>query len=183
MSLGIGLQVDTSAFDRMTSRLGFSVASGTQNADLRAGAQTGMQTYLGAMRRRYSSASGNDGTWKDLAPSTKLKRLYKAGGKMGRVKGSKAKDRAASLPYPILYDTGKLYSSLVPGERGNVFEILTDRIRSGSAVAYAKYHQSGGTRLPQRQILVAPAAEVVSQMVAPVREGLVRVVAKASGNG
>lgn len=181
MSLGIGFAVDTSAFDRMASRLNFSVASGTQNADLGTGAQEGMRQYMGAMRRRYTAASSNDGTWKDLAPSTKEKRLRKAGAKFPRQKGSTAAQRVANLPIPILYDTGKLLSSIVPGEAGNIFEVLTDRVRSGSAVSYAKYHQSGGARLPQRAILVAPAQEVVAQMIAPVRQGLVRVVEKAYG--
>lgn len=181
MPIGIGLNIDTSAFDRMVSRLASSVNAGTTNPNLRNGAQAGMQVYMGAMRRRYSAASGNDGTWPDIKPVTKLKRFYKAGGKMGRVKGSKAVDRIASVPYPILYDSGKLYNSMVPGEAGNIFEVLTDRVRSGSAVSYAKYHQTGGARLPQRAILVQPAAEVVAQMVAPVREGLVRVVSEASG--
>jgi hypothetical protein len=176
---------DTSPFSRFTGRLAADLAAPLRDPAVRGGAVEAVEVYLGGMRRRFASASHGDGTWPDLAPSTKLKRLRDAGLRYKREKGVTRLDRlrfAAGVPLPILYVTGNLYSSLVPGEAGNVFDVLSDRIRAGSAVPYARYHQQGGGRLPRRSILVDPDAALLGQMSAPIVKGYAsRVGALVSG--
>ena len=92
------------------------------SGDIGDGASEAQLVYLASMRRRYMTASQRDGTWQDQAPSTKLARFYRAGGKLGRGKGRTSRDTVLSTPYPILYETGSLYSSLFPDQPGNVFE-------------------------------------------------------------
>lgn len=172
--LAASVQSDPSRFLRWADRTIQGLQRPMSQPGLRAGAETAEETYLGAMRRRFSSASHGDGTWPDLKPSTKLQRYYEAGGRFKRQKGVTRLDRlrfVASLPFPVLYRTGSLYSSFVPGSAGSIFEVMSDRVRGGSSVDYAHYHQSGGGRLPRRSILIDPDAQLLQQMSAPIVKG------------
>ncbi len=144
---------------------------------LREGVGEAQREYLGAMRRRFASASHGDGTWADLAPSTKLKRYYEAGNRFKRTKGVTHADRlrfVAAIPFPILYITGAGYSSLVEGQSDNLFQVMSDRVRAGSTVFHFPYHQRGGGRLPRRSILIDPDAAIMQQMTAPLGQGFRR---------
>src|SRR5688572_25151800 len=122
-------------------------------AGLGAGFEEAVHVYAGAVRRRFASAMNGDGTWAPLAESTKRRK------------------KRYGMADRILYLTGDLYTSLVPGEAGSIFEVLSDRIRYGTSVPYAKYHQVGGGRLPQRTILVEPTEDILARCVAPIVSG------------
>jgi hypothetical protein len=70
----------------------------------------------------------------------------------------------ARLGYPpwILYATGYLRSSLIPGLSDNIWSIEADAMTYGTSVEYAYKHQEGDSlaHLPQRTILVVPSSEV-----------------------
>lgn len=168
------VQSDPSRFLRWADRTLQGLQRPMNQPDLRGGAVEAEETYLGAMRRRFASASHGDGTWPDIKPSTKLQRYYEAGGRFKRQKGVTRLDRlrfVASLPFPILYVSGETYSSLVPGAAGSLFEVMSDRVRGGTTVHHAHYHQEGGGRLPRRAILVDPDAQLCQQMSAPIVKG------------
>ena len=131
--------------------------------------------YLSYIRRRFLSAARGDGTWPDLADSTKLKRRR---GRTGRVaKTSRKKDRSGKPvrkgkrkrqkvvraavvagTFEILRDTGLLFNSLTQGSSGNVFRDLPDGVAVGTNIKYAEHHQSPKVpgRPPKREILVQP---------------------------
>jgi|GEM_PF-3269652 len=180
--MDIGFTVDASQFFAFCGRAAASMDAGMGDQNIKGGFENAQAAYLGAMRKRFSSASHGDGTWPDISPSTKLKRYYKAGGRFKRTKGITRMDRLrqiASVPFPILYDTGLLYTSLYPGSPGNILAESPDSISAGSDVPYAVYHQLGGGRLPQRSILVTPTQEILDQMTAPITAGFRAMIAKA----
>lgn len=144
--------------------------------------------YMLFTRTRFQRASGGDGTWKDLAPSTKLKALRKLAPGLLRqrtgptVTGARARaiDAVQGLRIPILYDTGRLYRSLTPGGPGYVERLVTPLvIRVGTSAPYAQFHQDGNPpRLPQRTILDVPDPQTVRQMEAQIQAGVEREVAE-----
>lgn len=146
---------------------------GMGQADVKAGVQDGMNVYLGFVRRRYSQASASPGNpWADLKPSTKYNRLR---GNFTRTKGITKLDRlrfAAGITLPILYDTGSLYSSFVPGEPGYSEFWWPDGVSFGSSIIYARYHQDGTKWMPARPILVLPDSEVLESMARGIAAGL-----------
>jgi len=123
------------------------------------GAMQAVHVYAGAMRRRFGEAAGGDGTWPKLKPATIAR-----------------KKKLTAWPERILYLTGRLYSSLVPDEPDNVFDVMSDRIRYGTATPYAGYHQSGGARLPRRTILIPPAEELLQKCIEPIQAGWMRTL-------
>lgn len=167
MPLELSCQTDAS---QLTSLIGYASSSfetPTQN-ELGDGARDSMQSYLGAMRRRFSTYSQRGGTWADQKPRTKLARFYRAGGRLGRTgtRAEKAIRRAAiaAIPYPILYETGRLYSSMTPGAEDSIFESLPDRIRGGTSTPYSEYLQIGNTRMSARPFLTEPDPETIDVM-------------------
>ena len=68
--------------------------------------------------------------WADLSPSTKRQKRKRGG-------------------YQILVDTGTLLNSFT-------VEAEKDSVRIGTAVPYAKYHQLGTEKMPQRMLLPDP---------------------------
>jgi phage gpG-like protein len=161
--------------DRVAAGRGRHVARGLIDA---------ARAYMQYIRGRFFRASRGDGTWKDLAPSTKLKRAMKSAPSVIRSatgRGQRAIDAAASLRFPILYDTGRLYRSLSPGGPGYVERFTNPlTIRVGTSVPYATYHQSGTTRMPQRVVLDVPDVRTVKAMERIISEAVEREVKEAS---
>lgn len=175
---------DFSALEEFLTSAATSLESGTEDPDIRVGLENAQALYLAEERQRYSVSSRGGGEWPDLAPSTKLQRYYQAGGRFPRQKGVRHADRlsqVSGLPFPILYITGDLYTSLYPGEPNNIFETTRDSVKAGTQDFKAIYHQSGGSRLPQRQILHMPTEELLAQMSEPILIGLRNMMAKAIG--
>lgn len=122
--------------------------------------------YLAFTRRRYLKASAGDGTWKPLAFYTKLLRILRQRGlvasfgqrTIGKARIASLAQIAQTANLPILIETGKLFSSLRPGDPHGVFKFLTERVEVGTAVEYAHHHQRPTKPgfPPQRTILVYP---------------------------
>lgn len=145
--------------------------------------------YLGWIRRRFVSASRGDGTWPDLAHSTKMSRIYsrksmanlfrrrlkRAQGDVTRTQARRRVEVVSGMKFEILRDTGILFNSL---SQGGVQEMLPNGIRVGTAVKYAKYHQEGGEggRPPQRQIFVPPEGRIHDEMRAELEKAVTRIV-------
>jgi hypothetical protein len=136
------------------------------------------RVYMNFIRGRFIGASGGDGTWQPLSPYTIAERLRGGFGESSRqlfgafnaqhhlagAFGASNKPPPAVAVLPILIRSGRLYGSLVEGGAGHIEEVLPDGIRKGTGVFYAAYHQAGGGRLPQREILVPPDAATDAQI-------------------
>ena len=75
---------------------------------------------------------------------------------------SEAYRRAKARRYPgrtILIRRGTLYSSLVEGGAGGIREVRSKYAAIGTAVPYARYHQSGTSRMPARPIIRVSAED------------------------
>lgn len=165
------------AFDSMQA----AVAAGPRDPDIAQGMQTALDINDGYQRREFSGASHGDGFWPDLADSTKYERLRKAAGGFKRTKGISAMDRVPTAPFilPVLYITGDLYSSLVPGAPGHFAETTDKSIASGTEIYFAHFHQEGGAHLPQRMIIIPPDSETLQQMTGAVVNGVQLALSKA----
>lgn len=179
----ITLQVDTSRALAAFSRMREAVASGTENSAIKAGMEDAANVYLGFVRRRFSAASGSPGApWADLAPITKYNRLRRMGAKFPKKKGFNRLAFAAGVQLPILYDTGNLYNSLVPGEPGYFEQWNAAGVDVGSTVFYGRFHQNGGGRLPARPIMVGPDAYALESIKRGEAAGLKTAIVEAAGN-
>lgn len=59
-----------------------------------------------------------------------------------------------SRPGSLMSVTGRLKRSLtVPYHPNQIFEVSGDKIKFGTNVPYAQFHQQGGARLPQRRVI------------------------------
>jgi hypothetical protein len=157
--MNIRIKIDTSAYDRF-------LANAEQNLPLSAGGAnyTGMlaasDVYMQAMRDRFASASDEDGTWQELAPST-VQQHKKVG----------------DSPPHILHLTGELEESLQRSGPGHVLEVTGNSIIEGTENEKAHWHQNGGTisgRPPVRQILVAPGQKTLDDMKTEMVNGIVQ---------
>lgn len=170
-ALSIGFQVDHDRFDAAMDAMNAVLADGTGNESVKSGIQEGAAVYMGFIRRRYSTAMMSPGNpWADIKPSTKYARLH-----FTRTKGVTKAMRFTmleSVQLPILYDTGTLYTSFVPGEPGWSEFWRPDGGSFGSAIEYSKYHQDGTDRMPARVILVLPDDETLTSIGASVAGGL-----------
>ena len=165
-------------FDRLIADFAGRVVTG-QGTHVVAGLQRAARVYAVAMAARAQRASLGDGTWKDLAPSTKLRRLGRSGvspAVLARVtRGRSLAEAVAGIRLPILYDSGRLFASLRPGGPGYVERLETPNVvKVGTAVPYAGRHQRGDRagRLPQRALHVPPDPQTVSLMEAEVQRGV-----------
>jgi hypothetical protein len=138
------------------------------------------------MRRRFASASRGDGTWPDLAPSTKAARMrgrkttrrildrentrlqnafrsapVEARGTLPATRAQRLAAITGGFKFSILRDTNTLFNSLTTGAPGNITEHKPDGIRVGTNVKYARHHQKPKVpgRPPVRKILVPPRDE------------------------
>jgi alpha-ketoglutarate-dependent taurine dioxygenase len=119
--------------DKLQPGLGNATREPVRSAMVKAGL-----IYFKDQRARFDRASAGDGTWRPLAPATLAQKRDKR----------------------ILRRTGRLYASMTPGNSGARVVVHPNRV-SCSIVApnYAKYHQSGTGRMPQRKILDVPSRD------------------------
>lgn len=158
ISGGIGFTVDIT--DTMTPAIGQieSALTDPMNGPLRNWFFQARDEYLNYTRERYIGASHGDGTWVDIARSTKLARLRRAGVTVAR--GAPIN----GVLFEILIDTGAMFDSLEQGGPNYVEMERSDGIEFGSIDEKIRYHQEGTDRMPQRVIFVDPPAPVISTM-------------------
>lgn len=60
-------------------------------------------------------------------------------------------ERAARTTWPLLYDKGDYYLSLIPGQPGNVLRVDDDQFTIGSSEK--PWHEKGTKRMPARPVL------------------------------
>lgn len=170
------------AFERNVLRRAESL--GTGHPVMQAAWNQCAALYLGEMRNRFQKASRGDGTWQDLAASTKLQRAraLKPGTKKGdtgrettrrkqfdkKVKKAFAsgggtvkrvrKQLIAGMKFAILKDTSLLFNSLTQGAPGSVATEIPFGIRVGTNIKYATHHQKPTIpgRPPKRTIIIQP---------------------------
>ena len=110
------------------------------------GLQRAGSIYLGAMRRRFDSASRGDGTWKPLAESTKRARLARRGGYASAKRGFDEIERFKQAA-PGFYsawkeaqDQSKRATTRLTKERAKLrVKVLRDRL--GSARSLGDEHR------------------------------------------
>lgn len=180
----IGVETDASQFTAFVDRVSANLSMA--NDHILRGFENAQATYLGDMRDQFQRNSRGGGLWPDLAPSTKLKRFYEAGGRFKRTKGVTRADRlrdVAKIPFPILYITGAIYTSLFPGETDNIFQHSEDSVSAGTQAFQANYHNSGAarSRLPRRQILHEPTDQLLAAMAQPIVAGFRTMIEEATG--
>jgi len=128
--------------------------------------------YRGFAQERFDVFSKGGGDWPDLAESTK------AGRRHGHGPGS---------GFSILRDTNTLFSALDPIFVGNPGQYQQD-VPYGIRVGYggpgkhpdgqatiwdiARFHDTGGGRLPQRKLIVPPDAKTLEQMRVDMQRGM-----------
>lgn len=159
-------------------------AFATRTAPMEKGFKRAGAIYLGSMRSRFIKASRGDGTWPDLADSTKAQRRKTGKTKTAKVLrpfGSKSKRKTKVVStgqYEILRDTGLLFNSLSQGGPQSVFDLQTDGIVVGTAIKYAKYHQNPSVpgRPPIRKILVQPDEVTALAMKAELSKAVAETV-------
>ena len=154
--------------------------------------------YLAFIRRRYVNAARGDGTWPDLALSTKLARARKT--KAGRARMAKRvkiaesagvsaggvrsrrqvlRDVLSGMRFEILRDTGLLLNSISTGAPGAIEVIPSPtRITVGTAIGYAQYHQYGNG-VPKREIFVQPDDTTRAAMTTAIKAGAVAAIREA----
>lgn len=84
-------------------------------------------------------AAGASGKWKPLSKKYEAQKINKYG--------------TFALLAGVLIASEALYKSLTRETSDSVVEIQKDGIAIGTSLPYAKYHQRGGGRLPQRKII------------------------------
>lgn len=188
MAFSVTVKLDDVAYRQQLERLVDKLRGG-DDPNLRAGLKQAGLRYLGFIRRRFLAAARGDGTWPDLALSTKLRRIAKNGAVLARynralhASGGDMHATVASMRFEILRDTGLLFNSLSTGSPGNVTEESPLQIRVGTAVRYAIYHQDGGPRLPQRKIIVEPDDPTLVSIGNDLTRGVRRAIEANFGTG
>lgn len=142
------------------------------------------------IRGRFFRASRHDGTWKDHAVSTKIKKAAKfapgvlrqrASASAATGTGNRLADAVSGLSFPILYETGALFRSLTPGNPGYTERFAgPTTIFVGTAVPYGIYHQTGTSRMPQRTVLDFPDARTKQVMDGIIAAAVDREVAETN---
>ncbi len=176
------LTADGSGLAAALARLAAAARDPLAAGPLRGATVDAGRAYMGGVRDRFKAASGGDGTWAPLAPSTIYKRLRAAGNAPAAIAHARRDRRlaaAVAAALPVLYVTGDLYSSLAPGGRDYVEEVTATAVRVGSANPLARFHQDGTPRMPARPILTAPTDGVTGRIRSLIASGLRAAVADA----
>jgi hypothetical protein len=170
----LGCSVDMSALEAAMGRVCDVIDQGPRNPVIGEAMGTALRYQDSFVQSEFLSASHGDGRWNDLAFSTKYNRARKAAGGFQRTKGTTMASRVPDAPYafPVLYDTGNLYSSLTQGESGHWFLITEDSVQSGTQIFHARFHQAGGARLPERPIEIPPDDQTLARMQVTIAAGL-----------
>ena len=154
----IGFSVEVT--DTMTPAIGQieSALTDPMNGPLWGWFFSARDEYLNFTRERFMGASHSDGTWPDIARSTKLARLRRAG--MTVARGAPIN----GVMFEILIDTGAMFDSLEQGGPNYVEMERSDGIEFGSIDEKIRYHQEGTLKMPQRAVFVEPPPPVISTM-------------------
>jgi hypothetical protein len=202
--LHLQFTLDPAAFQRMLQQIPAALDC-SMPGPIQDGMKQAAARYLAFIRRRFDAASKGDGTWPDLALSTKLARLRKT--KAGQKKLAAAKKKAgryagmakrlggesaavrdvfkttlaqqvAMMKFSILRDTNTLFNSLTLGAPGSLEEVTHEGIRVGTAIEYAHEHQNPTVpgRPPQRLILVPPDPDTQRAMNDYIARGVARAI-------
>lgn len=168
------IEINTGAFSRFTTLADASLA----DPDVRAGAENAQRAYLGAMRLRFENEA--DGGWADLAPRTNEERVH----------------QGFTPAHPILKRLGIVQAALTQGAPGNAFFATDNSIIAGYGgdAIHPGYKDAPGTktiadvaaelhfgfgRIPAREILIQPDAEVLGAMQVELRTGFAAMIDKA----
>lgn len=84
-------------------------------------------------------AKGASGAWKPLSPAYEKAKIAKFG--------------TFALVAGILRATDALYKSLTRQTENTIYQKSSTEMSVGTNLAYAKFHQRGGGRLPQRKVI------------------------------
>lgn len=177
-----GFVTDASEFYACIGRLESAAAAGWTDPHMNDAGEEIANIYSGEMRERFLTNSAGGGSWPDIKPDTKIERWRKAvGGFRDRMPHSQRVALVQGAPFPILYITGQLYTSLVPGAPENILAFDSDAMVYGTSVFHAPFHQNPSIpgRPPQRQILVMPGEATLQREVALLANALNEI---ASGN-
>lgn len=180
----IGFEIDASPLTGFLNNLYTAAEAGLSGDELHGGFEKAQSLYLEAQRERFEENSRGGGEWADLSPSTKLGRYYSAGGRFKRERGVSRADRlnqVSGMQFSILNKTGGVLASLSPGDPQNILHADGDAMLAGTAVPRARFHNSGGARLPQRRILHDPTAQLLEDMTMPVTDGFRLMIYRAAG--
>lgn len=133
--------------------------------------------YLAFIRRRFVRASLGDGTWPDLAESTKLRRAAKASrykrlapllkSTRKKTRGEQVAAALSGRKFAILRDTNTMFNTLTIGSPGNRLNLLKNGVEVGSNNPYIGHHDQPSVpgRPPQREIFVQPDAPTAEQLL------------------
>lgn len=153
---------DTANFAKYIQKAVSGLSDIQTNRDLSQGMSEAGEAYSRFIRNRFSANSQGAGQWVDLDIATKRKRfaLY---GSPTRERNS-GKNSYEGAKFPILKATLRLFGSLSKGHSDNINIVNKTGIIVGSKTPYARYHQTGTSRMPARVILVKPDKEARSQI-------------------
>lgn len=164
----------------------FEAAVGRADGPVRAAMKQWAARYRGFLQERFVKFSRGGGDWKPLAEST-----------LARRRKGRGSSRFAAGTVAILRDTGTLFASLdpvfrsAPGqlEKQDSFGVdvgfggpqLHPSGQGVTVADVASFHQTGGPRLPKREIVVDPDARTLAAMKTDMERAL-RRLAKETGN-
>lgn len=143
----ITLEIDGRAqFDRVFRRIDFHLT------DLRPAWETVRDVFWEIEQDQFQSegAAGASGKWKPLSKKYEAQKINKYG--------------TFALLAGVLIASEALYKSLTRQTGDTVLDIQKDSITIGTKLPYAKYHQRGGGRLPQRKIIDFSEKQKTSMM-------------------
>src|SRR5215204_252396 len=95
-------------------------------------------------------SAGASGKWKELSPKTEAAKVNKYG--------------TFALLAGTLIATEAMYKSLTRQTSDSIVDIQRDGIAIGTRLPYAKFHQRGGGRLPQRKVIDFSEKQKTSMM-------------------
>lgn len=185
---------DLSVLARIGDRLG--LALDCRQGPMRAAMDLASAELIRWENGRFISASGGDGTWRDISPKTKRRRLKG----QAAAAGSKARITTQVVlgqHLPILYDTTTLYAGLFErGAEGHFVEFEADGVREGVAGgthpnttltvgALAEVHDRGLGHVPKRPVMSEPDGStttvVVGHLATGVNDAFQQLVAAIAG--
>lgn len=159
----IRVSINTTTFARWRERVESALAvdrpGPMQDAVLGASA-----AYHGAMRLRFDEASAGSGVWDPLKVATVASHV-----------------KAGEPPPSILRKTGALEDSLQRGNPDHVLEVTETGVIEGTEDPKARFHQSGTTTAPAREILVPADQDTLDRMKARLVAGVSAIIHDQTG--
>lgn len=136
MDYRISLEIDGKAeFDRVFKRFDLVLT------DMKPVWETVRDEFwiIEAEQFQSGGAAGKSGKWKPLSKYTEAQKIAKYG--------------SFALIAGVMYATEALFRSLTRQTSDSIVDIRADGISIGTSLSYAKHHQKGGGKLPQRKII------------------------------